>query len=149
MAKSKSKWGNRYTPEFKQQMVELVRAGHAPKQLSREFGCSYWSVQSWVEQADRDSSRGNGGLTTAGRQELTRLKRENRQLNEEREILSKAAAWFAQESAPNTKRSADSQRQTTPPTGHGLCADCSGSLRAAITLGAIEQPVSAPFRTYG
>ena len=41
MAKSKSKWGNRYTPEFKQQMVELVRAGRAPKQLSREFGCSY------------------------------------------------------------------------------------------------------------
>ena len=89
-------------------MVELVRAGRAPKQLSREFGCSYWSIQSWVKQADRDAGRGNGGLTTAERQELTRLKRENRQLKEEREILSKAAAWFAQESAPNTKRSTDS-----------------------------------------
>ena len=97
MVKSKSKWGNQYTPEFKQQMVELVRAGRAPKQLSREFGCSYWSIQSWVKQADRDTGRGNGGLTSAERQELTRLKRENRQLKEEREILSKAAAWFAQE----------------------------------------------------
>ena len=108
MAKSKSKWGNRYTPEFKQQMVELVRAGRAPKQLSREFGCSYWSIQSWVKQAGRDAGHGNGGLTSAEHQELTRLKRENRQLKEEREILSKAAAWFAQESAPNTKRSTDS-----------------------------------------
>ena len=107
MVKSKSKWGNRYTPEFKHQLVEL-RAGRAPKQLSREFGCSYWSIQSWVKQAARDAGRGNGGLTSAERQELTRLKRENRQLKEEREILSKAAAWFAQESAPNTKRSTDS-----------------------------------------
>ena len=89
-------------------MVELVRAGRPPKQLSREFGCSYWSIQSWVKQADRDTGRGNGRLTSAERQELTQLKRENRQLKEEREILSKAAAWFSQESAPNTKRSTDS-----------------------------------------
>ena len=71
-----------------------MRAGRAPKQLSREFGCSYWSIQSWVKQADRDAGRGSGGLTSAERQELTRLKRENRQLKEEREILSKAAAWL-------------------------------------------------------
>lgn len=108
MVKSKSKWGNRYTPEFKQQMVELVRAGREPKQLSREFGCSYWSILTWAKQADRDAGRGDGGLTMAERQELTRLKRENRRLKEEREILAKAAAWFAQETAPNTKRSTDS-----------------------------------------
>lgn len=105
---AKSKWSNRYAPEFKQQMVELVRAGRQPKQLCKEFGCSYWSIKSWVKQAARDTGRGDGGLSTAEREELTRLRRENRQLKLEREILSKAAAWFAQETAPNTKHSSDS-----------------------------------------
>jgi len=105
---AKSKRANRYTPEFRQQMVELVRAGRQPKQLSREFGCSHWSIKTWVKQADRDAGRGDGGLTTAERQELAKLRRENRQLKLEREILSKAAAWFAQETAPNTKNSSDS-----------------------------------------
>jgi transposase len=105
---AKSKMGNRYTPEFKQQMVDLVRAGREPKQLSKEFPCSVWSIRTWVRQAERDGGRGDGGLTTAERAEFTRLKRENRQLKLEREILSKAAAWFAQEIAPNTKPSSDS-----------------------------------------
>lgn len=105
---AKSKMGNRYSPEFKQQMVELVRAGRLPKQLSKEFGCSVWSIRGWVQQADRDGGRGDGGLTTAERQELLKLRRENRQLKIEREILSKATAWFAQETAPNTKNSTDS-----------------------------------------
>jgi transposase len=61
-----------------------------------------------VAQAERDAGRGDGGLTSAERQELARLRRENRQLKLEREILSKAAAWFAQETAPNSKRSSDS-----------------------------------------
>jgi transposase len=105
---AKSKMGNRYAPEFKQQMVELVRAGRPPKQLSKEFGCSVWSIRGWVHQADRDAGRGDGGLTTAERQELVKLRRENRQLKMEREILAKATAWFAQETAPNTKHSTDS-----------------------------------------
>lgn len=105
---AKSKMANRYTAEFRQQMVELVRTGREPKQLAKEFGCSYWSIKTWVRQAERDAGRGDGGLTTAEREELTRLRRENRRLKEERDILSKAAAWFAQETAPNTKRSTDS-----------------------------------------
>ena len=105
---AKSKMGNRYAPEFRQQMVELVRAGRKPKELSKEFGCSVWSIRGWVSQADRDAGHGDGGLTTAERAEFARLKRENRQLKLEREILSKAAAWFAQEVAPNTKSSTDS-----------------------------------------
>jgi transposase len=88
-------------------MVELVRAGRAPKQLSREFGCSYWSIQSWVKQADRDAGRGNGGLTSAERQELTRLKRENRQLKEERKILSKAAAWLCVQKGGHVQQEID------------------------------------------
>jgi transposase len=104
----KSKMANRYAPEFRRQMVELVRAGRKPKELSEEFGPSIWSIHNWVQQANRDAGRGDGGLTTLERDELTRLRRENRQLKLEREILSKAAAWFAQETAPNTKRSTDS-----------------------------------------
>lgn len=108
MARSKSKFAIRYTPEFRRQLVELVRAGRKVSELSREFGCTSWSISRWVAQAERDAGRGDGGLTMAERGELARLRRENRQLRLEREILSKAAAWFAQEAAPNSKRSSDS-----------------------------------------
>jgi transposase len=108
MGKSKPKSGVRYTPEFRRQMVELVRAGRKASELEREFGVTSWSIGRWVAQANRDAGCGDGGLTTAERQELARLRRENRQLKLEREILSKAAAWFAQETAPNSKRSSDS-----------------------------------------
>jgi len=96
MGKSKRK-GVRYTPEFRRQMVELVRAGRKASELAREFGVTSWSIGRWVAQAERDAGRGDGGLTSAERQELARLRRENRQLKLEREILSKAAAWFARE----------------------------------------------------
>ena len=97
-----------YPPEFRQQMVELVRAGRTPEELSREFEPTAQSITNWVAQADRDGGRRQDGLTTAEREEMVRLRRENRQLKLEREILSKAAAWFAQESAPNSKRSSGS-----------------------------------------
>lgn len=105
---SKSRYANRYTAEFRRQMVELVRTGRKPSELSREFGCTAWSIKRWVKQADRDAGRGDGGLTTVEREELGRLRHENRQLRIEREILSKAAAWFAQETVTNTKRSSGS-----------------------------------------
>jgi transposase len=86
-----------YPPEFRRQMVELVHAGRSPEELAREFEPTAQSIRNWVAQAGRDAGRGNGGLTTAEREELNRLRRENRQLRLEREILSKAAAWFARE----------------------------------------------------
>ena len=86
-----------YPPEFKGQMIELVRAGRNPEDLAREFEPSAQSIRNWVVQADRDEGRRKDGLTTEERQELSRLRRENRRLREEREILSKAAAWFARE----------------------------------------------------
>jgi transposase len=86
-----------YTPEFRRQMVELVRAGRSPQELARKFEPTAQSINNWVAQAERDAGRGDGGLTTAERDELHRLRRENRQLKLEREILSKAAAWFARE----------------------------------------------------
>ena len=74
----------------------------------QEFGCTACTIRSWVKQAARNAGRGDGGLTSLEREELTRLRRENKRLKLEREILGKAAAWFAQESAPNTKHSSDS-----------------------------------------
>jgi transposase len=97
----------RYTPEFKRQMVDLVRSGRSAGSLAKEFGPTAWSISLWVKQAQRDVGKGDGGLTTAEREELSRLRRENRKLKEEREILSKAAAWFATESG-TSKRSSGS-----------------------------------------
>jgi transposase len=86
-----------YPPEFRQQMVELLRAGRTPESLAREFEPSAQAIRNWLAQADRNSGRRGDGLTSAEREELRRLKRENRQLRLEREILAKAAAWFARE----------------------------------------------------
>lgn len=97
----------RYTPEFKRQMVELARTGRTPASLAKEFGPTSWSIATWIKQAARDSGKGDGGLTSAEREELTKLRRENRRLKEEREILSKAAAWFATEGS-TSKRSSGS-----------------------------------------
>jgi len=87
----------RYAPEFRRQMVELVQARRSPEELAREFEPTAQSIRNWVVRAARAAGRGDGGLTTAEREELSRLRRENRQLRLEREILSKAAAWFARE----------------------------------------------------
>lgn len=97
----------RYTPEFKRQMLDLLRGGRTAASLSKEFGPTAWTIGLWVRQAKRDAGKGDGGLTTAEREELSRLRREVRKLKEEREILSKAAAWFATESG-TSKRSSDS-----------------------------------------
>jgi transposase len=97
----------RYTPEFKRQMVDLVRGGRTAASLSKEFGPTPWTIGLWLRQAKRDAGKGDGGLTSAEREELSRLRRENRKLKEEREILSKAAAWFATESG-TSKRSSGS-----------------------------------------
>ena len=86
-----------YPIEFRQQMVELVRAGRSPEELSREVEPSAQAIRNWLAQADRDAGIREDGLTSGEREELRRLKRENRQLREEREILAKAAAWFARE----------------------------------------------------
>jgi transposase len=95
----------RYTAEFKRQMVALARGGRTAASLAKEFGPSAWTIGLWIKQAARDEGKGDGGLTTAEREELTRLRRENRKLKEEREILSKAAAWFATEGGPSKRSS--------------------------------------------
>ena len=80
-----------YAPEFRRQMIELVRAGRGPEELAKEFEPSAQAIRNWVAQADRDEGRRADGLTTAEREELNRLRREIRQLKLEREILSNGA----------------------------------------------------------
>lgn len=97
-----------YPPAFRRQMVELVRSGRNPEDLAREFEPSAQSIRNWVAQADRDEGRRAGGLTTAEREELRRLRQENKRLKVEREILKKAAAWFARESESTPRWDSDS-----------------------------------------
>ena len=89
-----------FTAEFRRQMVDLVRAGRDSADLTREFEPTAQSIGHWVTQADRQEGRREekgDGLATAERDELARLRRENKQLRLERAILSRAAAWFARE----------------------------------------------------
>ena len=86
-----------YPPEFRQQMVQLVKAGRTPEELSREFEPTAQTIHNWVKQTDLDAGVRSDGLTSSERDELRTLRREVKQLRVEREILKKAAAWFAQE----------------------------------------------------
>ena len=87
-----------YPPEFRQQMVELVRLGRKPSDLAKEFGCHETSISAWHRQAHADELGGgksDAPLTTAERQELAQLRKQLRQVTMERDILAKATAWFA------------------------------------------------------
>ena len=86
-----------YPPEFRRRMVELVRAGRSPEELAREFEPSAQAIRTWIQQAERDGGQRDDGLTSVEREELRRRRREVRQLRQERDILAKAAAWFARE----------------------------------------------------
>ena len=86
-----------YPPEVRRQLVALVRSGRDPEDLAREFEPTAQSIRNWVAQADRDAGQRHDGLTTDEREELRKLRREVKMLREEREILKKAAAWFARE----------------------------------------------------
>ena len=92
-----------YPDEFKRKLIALVRQGRTPEELARQFEPSAQSIRNWVMQMDLDEGKRTDGLKTDERDELQRLRRENERLREEREILKKAAAWFAQETkaAPN------------------------------------------------
>jgi transposase len=97
-----------YPPEFKKELVELARSGRSPESLAKEFEPSAQTIRAWVKQADLDEGRRADGLTTVEREELRRLRRENKTLRVEREILKKAAVWFATEADSNPKKGSGS-----------------------------------------
>jgi len=86
-----------YPKEFREQIVALARAGRRPAELAAEFEPTEPTIRGWIAQADRDEGLRHDGLTAAEKEELVRLRPENRQLKIEREILAKAAVWFARE----------------------------------------------------
>ena len=89
-------------------MIELVRSGRSPESLAKEFEPTAQAIRNWVVQAERDAGRRDDGVTTAERDEINRLRREVRQLKLERDILSKAAAWFARETDVIPPKGSDS-----------------------------------------
>lgn len=102
-----AKKAKRYSSEFKERMVELIRSGRNYTDLAREFGVTDFSIRSWVQKADRiDKPLSPKSIALNEAEELRQLRKENKILREEREILKKAAAWFAQETGtPSGKRS--------------------------------------------
>ena len=90
----------KFTPEFKADTVRLVREStKSVAEIARDLDLTESALRGWVAQADVDAGQGaEDALTTTERQELARLRRENKQLQMEREILKKAAAFFAKES---------------------------------------------------
>ena len=100
-----------YPAEFRQQIVDLHRAGRTIGELSREFGVSKQSISNWTVQAAADRARPartKDVLTSAEREELSRLRRQVRQLQQERDILAKATAWFAVKSEKTSNGSTNS-----------------------------------------
>jgi transposase len=88
-----------FTPEFKAEIVGLCQQGdRSAGQVAKDFDLTETAVREWAKQAGRDAgTRSDGGLTSTGRKELAELRRENRRLREDVEILKRATAFFAQE----------------------------------------------------
>jgi transposase len=99
MARKKPRPRRSFTPEFKSDIVERCRVGdRTVGQVAKDFDLTETAVREWVKQAERDEgSRVDGGLTSSEREELAQLRRDNRRLREDVEILKRATAFFAKE----------------------------------------------------
>ena len=97
MGKKPRRHRRAFTPEFKAEIVELCQRGdRSVAQVARDFDLTETAVREWVRQAERDSgAREDGGLTSTERRELAELRRENRRLREDVDILKRATAFFA------------------------------------------------------
>lgn len=97
-----------YPPEFREQILELVKAGQSPEELAQGFEPTAQTIRNWMKQADLGRGNHQERLNSSEHEELKRLRRENKRLRQEREILAKAAAWFARETdavPPKSSRS--------------------------------------------
>src|SRR3984957_11478657 len=124
-----------YAAEYRRRIVELARGGRSITALAREFEATVETSRQWGKQAGLDEGLRSDGLTTTEREELTRLRRENRVLREEREILAKAAAWFAQETGSTPARGSGSEGVTRPCIIRPQCAAYWASPPVVITRG--------------
>lgn len=122
-----------YPAEFRRQMVELVRSGCTPEEVSREFEPTAQAIWNWVRQAARDGGRRDEGLPSAEREELSRLRREDRQLRQERDILEGGSRVrsgdrhdpvriFQFVSARRATAATDASRPLSPSSSHNLRA---------------------------
>ena len=89
-----------YPKEFREQILSLYRSGSSVSELADDFEPCAQTIRNWIKQAEIDDGQRQDGPTTDEKEELARLRKENRKLRQEKEILSKAAAWFAQETNP-------------------------------------------------
>jgi len=96
---------NPYPTEFREHIIALARSGRSVESLAREFEPCAATIHLWLKEAKQDSGERDDGITSAEREELRRLRRENKALRQERDILSKAAAWFAQGEIPSSRSS--------------------------------------------
>jgi transposase len=123
-------------------MVDLVRAGGDPADLAREFEPTAQSISHWVAQADRQEGRREEkgtGLVAAERDEVARLRRENKQLRLERDILSRAAAWFARETGAIPPGSSNSERASGFLSGR---CDGARARRVGVWLSRLATPTA-------
>ena len=98
MGKKKPRPRRSFTREFKAEIVELCQRGErSVGQIAKDFDLTETAVREWPEQAARDAGTGDGGLTTSEKEELAALRRENRRLREDVDILKRATAFFAKE----------------------------------------------------
>jgi len=98
MGKKKPRPRRSFTAEFKAEIVELCQRGdRSIGQIAKDFDLTETGVREWVKQAERDAGTRSDGLTTAERDELAQLRRENRRLREDVDILKRATAFFAKE----------------------------------------------------
>jgi transposase len=86
-----------YPEEFRREAVQMLRAGRSPRELSESLGVSQQTLRNWRRQDQLDRHERDDGLTSEERDELRRLRRENVRLKQERDLLKRAAAFFAAE----------------------------------------------------
>ncbi|MEM1095115.1 MAG: transposase [Bacteroidota bacterium] len=97
-----------YPADFKKQIIELARSGRSVADLAQEFEPSEQTIYTWLKRTDREEGKRADGLSSKERDELRHLRKENRRLQQERDILAKATAWFARETdviPPKSSRS--------------------------------------------
>jgi transposase len=86
-----------YPDEFRREAVQMLRAGRTPRELAQSLGVSEQTLRNWRRQEQVDRHERDDGLTSDEREELRRLRRENARLKQERDLLKRAAAFFARE----------------------------------------------------